>query len=91
MRAQEYPEVSLFRNAGAVEKDDSVVSQGLLQLGLGTYQIGVGVKKGRRGRGRRRGGLTILKVQGACVWVGLCVCVGEWVGLCGLVGLCGCW
>ena len=68
--------MSLFRDAGEVEFEVNVVSQGLLQLGLGTYQIGVGVKKGRRGRGRRRGGLTILKVQGACVWVGLCVCVG---------------
>ena len=68
--------MSLFRDAGVGEVELSVVSQGLLQLGLGTYQIGVGVKKGRRGRGRGRGGLTILKVQGACVWVGLCVCVG---------------
>ena len=68
--------MSLFRDAGVVEMERSVVSHGLPQLGLGTYQIGVGVKKGRRGRGRRRGGLKILKVQGACVWVGLCVCVG---------------
>ena len=68
--------MSLFRDAGVAEIELIDASQGLPQLGLGTYQIGVGVKKGRRGRGRGRGGLTILKVQGACVWVGLCVCVG---------------
>mgnify|MGYP001497518547 CR=1 FL=1 len=68
--------MSLFRDAGTVKFKLSVASKGRPQLGLGTYQVGVGVKKGRRGRGRRSGGLTILKVQGACVWVGLCVCVG---------------
>ena len=68
--------MSLFRDAGAAEFEVIDASHGLQQLRFGSYQIGVGVKKGRRGRGRRRGGLKILKVQGACVWVGLCVCVG---------------
>ena len=68
--------MSLFRDVGGVKFELIDASHGLQQLGLGTYPIGVGVKKGRRGRGRRRGGLTILKVRGACVWVGLCVCVG---------------
>ena len=71
--------MSLFRDVGAVEIELIDVSQGLPQLRCGTYQIGVGVKKGRRGRGRRRGGLKILKVQGACVgwFVRVCGCV--WV------------
>ena len=68
--------MSSFRDVGVVEIGHIDASHGLQQLRFGSYQIGVGVKKGRRGRGRRRGGLKILKVQGACVWVGLCVCVG---------------
>ena len=67
--------MSLFRDAGVAEIELIDASQGLPQLGLGTYQIGVGVKKGRRGRGRGKGGLPILKVQGACV--------GWFVRVCG--------
>ena len=71
--------MSSFRDAGVDEIEVIDASHGLQQLGFRTYQIGVGVKKGRQGRGRRRGGLIILKVQGACVWVSLCV----YVGVCG--------
>ena len=69
-----------IRDVGADEIEVIHFSQGLQQLGLGTYQIGVGVKKGRRGRGRRRGGAeNTQSTRGVCVgwFVRVCGCV--WV------------
>ena len=68
--------MSLFRDAGVAEIELNVVSQGLPQLGFGSYQIGVGVKKGRRGRGRRRGGAENTQSTRG-------VCVGWFVRVCG--------